>query len=225
MYTLFVTGGIGSEKSAFVGRLKELGATVYDLDAISHEVLEDDDTVRALVRAFGPEILEEGSCLVPDSLDEEFVSDSDDILPLGRISRPALAWRAFSSPETTDLLNSIVHPRVFTRLAQHLASGCSCCASSHDVVNVVEVQLIDKAGEALALADEVLGILCPRDMRRSNAQTRGMDPADFDRRDALQITDEQRAAYCTSTLVNDKGLEHLCEMADDWWHRHCPTRS
>ena len=121
MYTLFVTGGIGSGKSAFVGRLKELGATVYDLDAISHEVLEDDDTVRALVRAFGPEILEEGSCLVPDSLDEEFVSDSDDILPLGRISRPALAWRAFSSPETTALLNSIVHPRVFTRLAQHLA--------------------------------------------------------------------------------------------------------
>ena len=137
MYTLFVTGGIGSGKSAFVGRLKELGATVYDLDAISHEVLEDDDTVRALVQAFGSEILEEGSRVAPDSLDEEFVSDSDDALPLGRISRPALAWRAFSSPEATDLLNSIVHPRVFVRLAQHLACGCSSCASSHDVDNVV----------------------------------------------------------------------------------------
>ena len=219
MYTLFVTGGIGSGKSAFVARLAELGATVYDLDAISHEVLEDDDTVRALVAAFGPEILKQGSCPDLDVLDEDACSRPD-AAGCGKISRPALAWRAFSSPESTDLLNSIVHPRVFKRLAELLASGCACCASTRNVVNVVEVQLIDKAGESLALADEVLGILCPREMRRSNAQARGMDPEEFDRRDSLQITDAERAGYCTDTLVNDGDLAHLLGMADDWWRRH-----
>ncbi len=219
MYTLFVTGGIGSGKSAFVARLAELGATVYDLDDISHEVLEDDDTVCALVAAFGPEILEQGSRPDIDMFDEGAFSRPD-TMGCGKISRPALAWRAFSSPESTELLNSIVHPRVFRRLGELLASGCACCTSTRRVVNVVEVQLIDKVGESLALADEVLGILCPHELRRSNAQARGMDPKEFERRDALQITDEERARYCTHTLVNDAGLEHLLGMADDWWHRH-----
>ena len=180
MYTLFVTCGIGSGKSTFVARLAELGAAVYDLDAISHEVLVDDDTVRALVDAFGPEILEQGSCPDPDGLGGE---DGDAVD----------ASAAGCGTESTELLNSIVHPRVFRRLSQLLAAGCACCASTRDVVNVVEVQLIDKAGESLALADEVLGILCPRAERRAHAQARGMDPEEFDRRDALQITDAERA--------------------------------
>ena len=223
MYTLFVTGGIGSGKSTFVARLAELGATVYDLDAISHEVIEEDDTVCALVAAFGPEILEQGSCSDRDGLEGGVGGASDGAeAGCGTISRPALAWRAFSSPESTELLNSIVHPRVFRRLSQLLAAGCACCASARDVVNVVEVQLIDKAGESLALADEVLGILCPREARRAHAQARGMDPEEFDRRDALQITDAERAGYCTRTLVNDGDLGHLLGMADDWWRRLRP---
>lgn len=219
MYTLFVTGGIGSGKSAFVSRLAQLGASVYDLDAISHEVLEEPGTVLELARAFGPEILEGADELDLELLDPGACSNPC-ALPAPHISRPALAWRAFSSPEATELLNSVVHPRVFRRLGEHLSAGCACCAPTGRIVNVVEVQLIDKAGESLDLADEVLGILCPRELRRSHALERGMSGEDFDRRDALQITDERRAAFCTHTLVNDGGLENLLQMADDWWHAH-----
>ena len=197
MYTVFVTGGIGSGKSVFVARLAQRGAAVYDLDAISHEVLEEPDCVEELVHAFGPEVA-----------------------PHGVVSRRALAARAFETPEATDRLNAITHPRVFTRLGQHLMEGCACCSCSASPVSVVEVQLIDKAGECRALADEVLGILCPRELRREHAVARGMTPEDFDRRDALQIRDEERARYCTRTLENTVGLENLLKMADDWWLEH-----
>ncbi len=198
MYTLFVTGGIGSGKSLFVARLAHLGAHVIDLDAISHEVLEDPDAISELVDAFGQGIL-----------------DAD-----GAVSRPELARRAFASPEATAALNAITHPRIFARLQAGLVGGCACCAGGARGVNVVEVQLIDKMSDSLALADEVLGILAPRELRRERAVGRGMSPEDFDRRDAAQIGDEERARYCTRVIVNDASLEALFDQADAWWAAH-----
>lgn len=198
MYTLFVTGGIGSGKSLFVARLAHLGAHVIDLDALSHEVLEDSGAIAELVSAFG-----EGIC------------DED-----GEVVRRELAARAFACPEATERLNAITHPRIFKLLQERLMGGCACCSSPQAGVNVVEVQLIDKMRDSLVLADEVLGVLAPRDARRTRAVERGMTGEDFDRRDALQLTDEQRCAYCTSTIVNDGSLEELFAKADAWWAAH-----
>ena len=198
MYTLFVTGGIGSGKSLFVARLAHLGAHAVDLDAISHEVLEDPGAVDELSEAFGRGILDE----------------------FGAVMRPELARRAFASPEATEALDAITHPRIFARLQGRLAGGCACCAAGGHGINVVEVQLIDKMSDSLALADEVLGIVAPRELRRERALGRGMSPVDFERRDAAQITDEERARYCTATIVNDGSLEDLFARADAWWAAH-----
>lgn len=198
MYTLFVTGGIGSGKSLFVARLAHLGAHTVDLDALSHEVLEDPDAIGELVEAFGQGILDES----------------------GAVRRPELARRAFASPEATATLDDITHPRIFTRLRDRLAGGCACCAAGGHGVNVVEVQLIDKMSDSLALADEVVGILAPCELRLERVLGRGMSPADFERRDAAQITDEERARYCTRTIVNDGSLEDLFAQADAWWAEH-----
>lgn len=200
MFTLFVTGGIGSGKSLFVARLAHLGARTIDLDALSHEVLEEPDTARELAQAFGEGILDESGCVM----------------------RPELARRAFASPEATSALDAITHPRIFARLQDALVGGCACCAAPARGVNVVEVQLIDKMADSLALADEVVGILTPRELRRARVLGRGMSGEDFERRDAAQIDDERRAGYCTSVIVNDGGLEELFAHADAWWAEHVP---
>jgi dephospho-CoA kinase len=94
MLRVALTGGLASGKS-FVGRtLEQLGCFLVQADVLGHQVLEPDgEAYAAVVREFGPEIL-----------DNE-----------GRIDRRALAKLVFTNPERLAVLNSLVHPPVRAR--------------------------------------------------------------------------------------------------------------
>src|SRR5688500_14271137 len=99
MMTVGLTGNVASGKTTVADRWRESGVTVIDADRLGHAVLEEDTEVReALVRQFGPGIV-----------------DAD-----ARIDRAALGDAAFSAPGRIASLNAIVHPPLLERLDQEL---------------------------------------------------------------------------------------------------------
>lgn len=91
MLIVGLTGGVASGKSVVSQVWKEEGAHLIDADRIAREVVQPRTPAwKALVKAFGKEILQED----------------------GSIHRKKLATRVFSNPVERDLLNRILHPRI-----------------------------------------------------------------------------------------------------------------
>jgi dephospho-CoA kinase len=91
MLIVGLTGGVASGKSVVSQVWKEEGAYLIDADRIAREVVQPRAPAwKALVKAFGKEILQED----------------------GFIHRKKLATRVFSNPVERELLNRILHPRI-----------------------------------------------------------------------------------------------------------------
>jgi len=91
MLIVGLTGGVASGKSLVSQVWKEEGAYLIDADRISRELVQPrTPTWKALVKAFGKEILQED----------------------GSIHRKKLATRVFCNPVEKDRLNRILHPRI-----------------------------------------------------------------------------------------------------------------
>jgi dephospho-CoA kinase len=91
MLIVGLTGGVASGKSLVSQVWKEEGACIIDADRIARELVQPRAPAwKALVKAFGKDILRED----------------------GSIHRKKLATRVFSNPVEKDLLNRILHPRI-----------------------------------------------------------------------------------------------------------------
>lgn len=93
MFTLAITGGIGSGKSIVsqILRLKEI--PVYDTDSEAKRLMNEDERIKSkLIVAFGQKIY-------PEQLE-------------GKLDRTALAGIIFNNQDAIRLVNGIVHPEV-----------------------------------------------------------------------------------------------------------------
>ena len=88
-FILGLTGPTGSGKTTLSKAAADLGYTVLDCDIIARKAAEQENTLAALTTAFGQDILEDG-----------------------RLNRKALAKKAFSSTNGTELLNKTMLPFV-----------------------------------------------------------------------------------------------------------------
>ncbi len=90
--TVGVTGGIGSGKSVVCDILERRGARVFDADEVGKRILVEDSVARdAITREFGG---------------DSYHAD-------GSLNRRHLAEIVFNDTERLEVINSIVHPRVF----------------------------------------------------------------------------------------------------------------
>ncbi|MCH4053560.1 MAG: dephospho-CoA kinase [Atopobiaceae bacterium] len=197
MYVVFVCGGIASGKSAVARRMGKLGATRLDLDQVARDV----------VRPHGPVLAQIAEAFGDDLIDPE----------TGELDRHGLAERAFATPEDTARLERIEHPAIRSELASRLDALRS--ASYPTRLAVVEVPLLDRALDLLPLADEVVAVVCPIDLRRERAVGRGMDADDFDRRVALQPSDAFVREHADTVIENDEGPYELEGKVDKWYER------
>jgi dephospho-CoA kinase len=99
MLIVGLTGGVASGKSVVSQVWKEEGACLIDADRIARELVQPRTPAwKALVKAFGKEILQKD----------------------GSIHRKKLANRVFSNPVERDLLNRILHPRIKREIARRI---------------------------------------------------------------------------------------------------------
>ena len=191
MLKVGLTGGIGSGKSAAASRLQELGATIIDADQVAREIVEPGQPALVeLAEAFGGILNDDGS-----------------------LNRGELARQAFASPEATEKLNSITHPRIRERTQELFADAEE---SGADVV-VYDMPLLIENGEYKQM-DHVLVVDAPDDVRVERlVNQRGLDEGDARRRIAAQIDRETRLQAADTVLDNGGGREELIAQVDRFW--------
>lgn len=195
MHTTFLAGGIASGKSTVARMLHERGAWLCDLDQVSRDVLESGGPVLAQIASeFGDDLID------PET---------------GELDRLGLAVRAFASPEATERLEAIEMPAIRERMSQILTN--TCCAATEPALTVVEVPLLDRVEDLLPLADDVLVVTAPLELRRARAVGRGVDAEDFDARVARQASDEYLRAHATYVIENTADVEALERAVEAWW--------
>lgn len=194
MYVIFLAGGIASGKSTVARIMESFGAHRLDLDALSHIVLEPDSPCLAeVIGVFGEDLVDART---------------------GVLDRSLLASRAFSTPQGAARLEDIELPFIREALVARLRE-MEC--SDADGVCVVEVPLLDRMGPLLDIADEVVGVTCPLEVRRARAVRRGMDETDFDCRVANQPSDEYLRTHADTVLDNTGERGVLVSAIRSWW--------
>ena len=195
MGKIFVIGGMGAGKSTARKALVDQGLEYIDLDLIGHEILHWEIVKEDVSATFGEDVLD----------------------PDGEINRKALARKAFVSPAETRKLNRITQPRIedafTTKLDELEAAGCPAV--------VVEYSVFKSRQMSLAyLADIVIAVLAPLEVRIERAVASGFDEADVRRRIAQQITDAERIEQADVVFNNDGTKEELYNKVVNWWNEY-----
>lgn len=194
MFIIAVTGGLASGKSTACEYFRSRGAVVIELDSVGHRLLEPGtDVYKDIVAEFGEEILG----------------------PEGRIERPLLARVAFRSFENTRKLNAITHHAIAAEVLPGLTE--MGLLQNPPAVVVIDVPLLVEAPVYAEMADVVLAISAPEELRVARAVERGMMEYDARARIASQSTDVQRAAMADHVIVNDSSLEEFQTQLARFW--------
>lgn len=178
-----LTGGVASGKSAVADAFAALGITVADADiAARAAVAPGSDGLARVVEAFGAGIL---------------AAD-------GQLDRAAMRRRIFDDPDARRTLESIVHPRVRTWLAD-------ACAAAPSPYVIVAIPLLAEVGrEAYPWLQRVLVVDATPDVQHARLMRRdGIDAALATRMIEAQASRAQRLAIADDVLVNDRDLTAL----------------
>lgn len=149
-----LTGKTGAGKSTVSALLKEKGAYIIDGDIVARKVLVDNfSLLNKLSKEFGEEILN------PDRT----------------LNRRALAKEAFSTPEKTEKLNSIMHPAI----NDYIFEEAEKAFSDYDVV-IVDAAAIIESGFT-EKSDYLIVVHAPVEIRKERIIKRdGLSEADAD---------------------------------------------
>ena len=195
MYTVFLAGGMASGKSTVARMLEEKGAYRIDLDCISRDVLAPGSgCVQEIVRAFGEDVVDQKT---------------------GRLNRHQLAMRAFATPTAAKKLEAIEMPYIIRTLKDTLVEVS--LKEDAPAVCVVEVPLLDRIESLLTLADEVVAVVSPYELRKKRAQMRGVSSKDFEQRVAGQPSDEYLRSKAATVIDNSEDEDLLATYVNAWW--------
>lgn len=192
MFTVGLTGGIGSGKSTFAALLAERGAQIIDADQLGRDALRPGKPAwHSVVDGFGDEILVTGSM---------------------EIDRAALGAVVFSDPNKLAALNAITHPVIAAGIADSLER-----LSHTDEIVVLDAALIVELG--LDKIIQVLIVVDATDENRSRrlVEKRGMRIEDVTARMAAQASRDLLLSRADIVVRNDGTLEDLAREADRVW--------
>lgn len=193
MKTIFIIGGMGSGKSEVANQLEKLGALHIDLDKLGHEALVDPQTQKALVSAFGPDILDE----------------------TGTVDREKLAKKAFEGHESHQTLTAVMFPRIAEILGHKL--GGLRKQLPHALV-VVEASSYDGPdGSFSIIPDDIVAVEAPVETRVARAIASGFSEGDVCLRIAQQPTDEERRGWANHIIQNTGTFDDLKKATENIW--------
>lgn len=180
MYKVGLTGGIGCGKSTVARLFAAQGVAVIDADVIAHRLVEPGQpALQAIASHFD--------------------------LPLvgnGQLDRKRLRQIVFSSEDARQWLENLLHPLVYAEMQRQ----SELCTTAYCLM---VIPLLLETGRA-GWVDRVLVVDCARAVQRERVELRdGLDPAEFDRIEAAQISREARLAAADDILDNNHGLDAL----------------
>lgn len=195
MFTVGLTGGIGSGKSLVAELLAAGGAAVIDTDAIAHEITAPGGIALEPIRtAFGDQVINAS----------------------GALDRPRMRRRVFADPAERKRLEAIVHPMI-----RDIADARAASAATAPYV-VFAVPLLVESGTWVARVDRVLVIDCPIAQQVQRVVgTRGLPRQQVQAIIAQQATREQRLTAADDVLVNAGSIATVVPRVARLHARYC----
>ncbi|MFV0282700.1 MAG: dephospho-CoA kinase [Castellaniella sp.] len=185
MFSIGLTGGIGSGKSKVADWLAEWGASVVDTDRIAHALTAPGGGAVAPLRtAFG------AAAIGPD----------------GALDRGWMRERAFADPAARQQLESVLHPLIDRAVRDEAGQ-----ARGRYLVFVVPL-LVESAGKWRDRVDRICVVDCDPETQMRRVQARsGLTHDTIERIMSAQASREDRLAVADDVIVNDDatGLETL----------------
>jgi dephospho-CoA kinase len=181
VYRVGLTGGIASGKSTVAAMFAALGVPVIDTDVLAREVVAPGTPgLRAVVTAFGPEVLQ----------------------PDGALDRRRLRSLVFADPAQREKLESILHPRILERME-------ALCAGRGGPYQVLVIPLLLESGLRTRV-DRVLVVDCSESVQRERLMVRDGESADSASRIlAAQLDRQARLSGADDVVANAGTLEDL----------------
>lgn len=190
MFTVGLTGGIGSGKSTVAECFAGLGVPVIDTDVIARDLTAPGGAALDAIRtAFGNSV----------------------ILPDGTLDRAALRRRIFADTAARHQLEAILHPRIRQTVEQKLATLNAPYA-------LIVIPLLVETGSYRDLVNRVLVVDCPEDVQIARVMARNrlthdevdaIIAAQAGRAERLRAADDVIVNVATpEALFNEVGMLH-----------------
>ena len=189
-----LTGGIGSGKSTVARRFEELGASIIDTDAISHQLTQTDGQAIAMIRsAFG----------------EKFITTT------GALDRVRMRQLITADANARHQLEQILHPLILEICKTQVS------ASGHSPYCILMAPLLIEAPNFLQLVHRVLLITCTEQNQIARVMQRsGMSESETRAMIALQPPQTERMKHADDIIQNDGTCDDLKNKATALHHRY-----
>ena len=191
MLLVGLTGGIASGKSLVSGIFKSLGAHIIDADIIAHELIKPGlPAWDEIVKRFGRGILLED----------------------GNINRPLLGSIIFNDTAKREILNSILHPRIFKEV-DWLRNEIE--KTSPDAILIFDAALLIET-RAYELVDVVILVYANEDQQIKRLMERdGLAKGEALERIKVQMNTEEKKRYADYIIDTSKTQEDVKRQAMD----------
>ncbi|MBM3383732.1 MAG: dephospho-CoA kinase [Betaproteobacteria bacterium] len=186
-FTVGLTGGIGSGKSAAADEFARLGAAVVDTDHIAHELTRAGGAAIAGVRElFGDSVITRD----------------------GAMDRKALRERVFTDPQAKGRLEGLLHPMIREQSARRIAA-----ATEPYVVHVVP--LLVESPDYRKRVQRVLVVDCPEPMQVERVRKRsGLSGEEVKAIVHSQASRAQRLAAADDVIDNSGTIAALQKQVE-----------
>lgn len=180
-----LVGGVGSGKSSLAQSLSErIGAVIVDGDAAGHRALADERIQSKLRVHFGDEIFEAD----------------------GRVDRAALAQHVFGSTHrhtaNRAALEQLTHPFI----AQEIQAEIQAALAAGAPAIILDAAILMETGWSRH-CDEVVFVEASEERRLSRSLKRGWSAAQWRRREASQLSLDEKRRRCGTVLNNNGSLD------------------
>ena len=184
MKIIGLTGGIACGKTTVAQMLKELGASIIDADAISHELTAPGgEALPAIREAFGRLVF----------------------FPDGTLNREVLGALVFSNEAERETLNKVTHPLILNRLKEDIET----CRKMGAVIVVLDMPLLFEVG-AQELADVTVCTTSPEEVQIERMRTRsGLGREQAIKRIESQMPLSEKEAMADVVLDTNKPIDEL----------------
>lgn len=182
---------MGSGKSTVRKILADSGLPTIDADTLAKDILNSDPKTQHKVSStFGNDVYDHTGRLIPE----------------------ILAQRVFGEIKNVDILNQIVHPRVFEKVDE-IITGME--KDGHNLV-VIEAALFFETGWHKQV-DLMVTVSAPEKLRIKRIQKRSNLPVKQIKARLLhQLSDDEKARLADVVIKNDSSLASLHELVDQF---------
>jgi len=193
MKVIGLTGSIGSGKSTVASYFKELGAKLIDADTVAREVVEPGKSaLKELTEVFGDNIL-----------------NAD-----GSLNRELVAEIVFSSDEKRELLNSIIHPRIYKEINDSIDNYRKDGAE----IVILEAALILEKKGLIRLIDKLIVVSIDEETQNQRLIGRGdLTPEQIKARIKSQLSNSEKIKHADYIIDNNNELEKTRDQVNEIW--------